>query len=1016
MPENLGEARLRLTADSRQLDSTLKRSRASVVGLGLAFTGIGLATTGAFAKSVQIFGEYEQSMAQVRAVSGATEDQFKALDSIAREMGRTTVFTARESAQALSFMSMAGLEAEQSIAALPDVLNLAAAGQLELGQSADIVTNVMAGYGIEADRVTHAVDVLTKGFTSANTDLVQLGEAFKLGGPVAKAAGLSFEETAAALSLMGNAGFQATLSGTALRGAITRLLNPTDENRKLLEQYGVEVLDSEGKMRSLVEIMRQFEGVGLTAADAMAIFGQRAGPAMLALLEQGSGALEELTFEMLNAAGTADRIARTQLDTFQGDITLLKSALEGLALGIGAVLVPALRDLLAPTTELIQRFTAWSEQNPDLTKRLVFLGVAIAGLALVFGTLLLAVGIMATGLAALASGPVILIIGAFAALVAGIGVAIWNFDSLRSAVDAVAPHFTELRETDLAALQTELMSAIPFQTFVSNLETMRDDATARLAELNHIFDAHFGVIKFLVVSRTSAMQSDFDMRLAAMRETAVVRFDEIEDTISMQMDSIQSVISTRVAMITDTFTNAFQTIGDKITTLKTQHIDPLGEAIADFNENYVTPLAAKFQWLRDEIIDRVAAKFDTLKSILIAVGVVVAGMLLPIGGLVAWIIRIVLWVGQWLMKFIQFEEVVEKYVKPALTWFTETIMPAIKDTWENVLRPAFDTMVDYLQNVLTVAINVASNAFKQLFGGEDSETSGSSFLESFQPVVDFLQNSLIPTFMHIANFVWPLIKETWIEHLKPTFLELMEFLKMLLPLLETIADALMKALAWIWEEAIIPLMKSAVILIEGIIGALAATIRFILNVLQGDWRGAWQSIFDFVEETLETIMGLLRAWRIDQIFGGQLDTLVNAARQALNRLISIINRFVSAWNRIQFRVPRISLPKATIGGGTFLGKRIPSVTVGGGSFGGQTFRVSPVAPIPMLAEGGIVKSPTLAMIGEAGPEAVVPLRDFKGGGQSVTIVIEGNVLDGDDFNEKVSEALLLRRRQGLEIG
>ena len=270
MAENLGEARLRLTADARQLESKLKSVSAKTRQLGLGFLAVGAAVGAPLAAGVKVFAEYEQAMAKVQAVSGATEEEFRELDEVAKRMGHTTVFTARESAQALSFMSMAGLEARESIAALPAVLNLAAAGQLELGQSADIVTNVMAGYGIAAEDVTRAVDVLTVGFTSANTDLAQLGDAFKLGGPVAKAAGLRFEETAAALSLMGNAGFQATLSGTALRGAIVRMINPTDEALDILGKYGVEVVDTAGKMRPLVDIMRQFEEQGLTASDAMA--------------------------------------------------------------------------------------------------------------------------------------------------------------------------------------------------------------------------------------------------------------------------------------------------------------------------------------------------------------------------------------------------------------------------------------------------------------------------------------------------------------------------------------------------------------------------------------------------------------------------------------------------------------------------------------------------------------------------------------------------------------------------
>ena len=295
---------------------------------------VGVAIAAPIIASTKIFAEYEQSMAKVQAVSGATEAEFKALDAIARKMGRTTVFTARESAEALTFMSMAGMEAHESIAALPHVLNLAAAGQLELGAASDIVTNVMAGYGLATEDLGMAVDVLTKGFTSANTDLGQLGEAFAYAGPVASAAGIQFEETAAALALMGNAGFQSTMAGTALRGAITRLLNPTAKAEQILLDMGITVLDTEGKMRPLVDIVSELEAGGLTAGDAMTIFGQRAGPAMLALVSQGSESLRDLTMEMENAGGTAQEIADTQLNTLNGDILLLKSAFEGIALTI----------------------------------------------------------------------------------------------------------------------------------------------------------------------------------------------------------------------------------------------------------------------------------------------------------------------------------------------------------------------------------------------------------------------------------------------------------------------------------------------------------------------------------------------------------------------------------------------------------------------------------------------------------------------------------------------------------
>ena len=296
----IGSATYKLTADdsdfTKGLQSAEQKSEASFNriaqrsrALGTLLTAFGAPLAAGIGLAANTFANFEQKMANVQAVSGATASEFEALQATAKTMGETTVFTAVQSAEALQFMAMAGLNAQDSISALPEVLNLAAAGQLELGDSANIVTNIMAGYGIAADDVGRASDVLVTGFTSANTDLLQLGEAFKLGGPVAKAAGLEFEETSSALSLLGNAGLQATVAGTGLRAIITRLLKPSGEANAILNRLGVTATDSSGKMLPLTDIMRQFEAVGLTAADAMTIFGQRGGPAMLALLQQGFG-------------------------------------------------------------------------------------------------------------------------------------------------------------------------------------------------------------------------------------------------------------------------------------------------------------------------------------------------------------------------------------------------------------------------------------------------------------------------------------------------------------------------------------------------------------------------------------------------------------------------------------------------------------------------------------------------------------------------------------------------------
>ena len=482
---NLGTATLSLRADRARLKKDIdaaekmtkdrisrfeKRAKAA----GAMAAGIGASLTLPLAHSVRTFARFEQSMARVRATTaGITNNEFADLTSLAQRMGATTAFTATQAADALGFMSMAGMEASEQIAALPPLLDLASAGQLDLADSADIVTNIMSGYGIASADVGRATDVLVTGFISANTNLLQLGEAFKYAGPLAKVAGLRFEEAAAALSLMGNAGIQASMAGTSLRGGLVRLLDPPAAAADAMRRLGVTALDASGQLLPLADIMLQFETVGLGAADAMRIFGLRAGPAFLALMGEGSEALRQLTAEMDASAGTAERIRKQQLDTLQGSVVQLTSAMDGLALTIGSSLAPTIRAVADFITPIIQGWTQWSRQNRTLAAAIVtvvgILGILmlVGGLSLLMaGAMAAAWGVLGLSLSSVAAaaatawlaltGPVGWVIAGIVAVIAVVTALYKRFEAVRDIVDKVT--FGIFRMND-AATQTETIQA-----------------------------------------------------------------------------------------------------------------------------------------------------------------------------------------------------------------------------------------------------------------------------------------------------------------------------------------------------------------------------------------------------------------------------------------------------------------------------------------------------------------------------------------------------------------------------
>ena len=223
---------------------------ASVKATGMKMLGLGSAAAAPFALSARTFANFESQMARVKALTGAQGDEFERLEQTARRLGATTVFSASQAAEAMSYFALAGFDVEKILGAIGPALNLAAAGQIEIAQAADIAAKIMAGMGLSADELGNAVDVMAKAMTTANTDLTMLGDAFKFVGPMAKTAGVSLEEITAAIQLLSNAGIQGEMAGSTLRGMLLALTSPSAEAERELKRLGVRVVDERGQRPS----------------------------------------------------------------------------------------------------------------------------------------------------------------------------------------------------------------------------------------------------------------------------------------------------------------------------------------------------------------------------------------------------------------------------------------------------------------------------------------------------------------------------------------------------------------------------------------------------------------------------------------------------------------------------------------------------------------------------------------------------------------------------------------------
>ena len=544
---------------------------------GTLTKSVTLPIVGIGAAAVATAAEFEKSMNRVRAVSGATGDDFDALRDQAAELGRTTAFTAGQAAEGMSFLAMAGFKTTDILESMPGVLQLAAAGQMDLAEAADIASNVLTGYGKTADEMTNVVDILAKTFTSANTDLSQLGEAMTYAAPVAASAGVQFEEAAAAIGLMGNAGIQGSMAGTSLRNAIAALLDPTRKQYAAMKDLGLTVTDATGQLLPFEDIVRQLGESGATTSDFITIFGKRAGPAMAALVDQGADALADLTSELENAGGTAQSIADTQLQGLQGQLTKLKSAFEGLMISIAdsGLLDRAtvlMEQLTAGVGQLTAKFESLSPSTQNIILKMAAIAAAIGPVLLIVGKLISSVGAIIAVFNPLTL-KIALVVAAVAALAAGF-MYLWNnsetlrntvmeaWNSIRAAVsqaiDQVKQSLYEnrdaietLRQAFMQIMQFLADYVIPalvlfYSVYLQTLITFLAKIITTVIELisywtnfiAKLVEVGTAIIEFLATAKTN-----IDTFVEGVRTALVNTFNEIRDFFAEVFADIYTTIT-----------------------------------------------------------------------------------------------------------------------------------------------------------------------------------------------------------------------------------------------------------------------------------------------------------------------------------------------------------------------------------------------------------------------------------------------------------------------------------------
>lgn len=617
------------------------------------------------AETIKVGQEFDSSMSQVAAVSGATGDDLVALRDKAKEMGSTTKFTASEAADAFNYMAMAGWKTEDMLGGISGVLNLAAAGNTDLATTSDIVTDALTAFGQSASDAGRLADIMAAASSNANTNVELMGETFKYVAPVAGAMGYSMEDSAVAIGLMANAGIKGSQAGTSLRSILSRLAAPPKEAATAMDALGISITNADGTMKPMsevIEILRQkFDGLSEAEQTQYAkhIAGQEAMSGLLAIVNAAPADYDKLTSAVNNSSGAAEKMAEIMQDNLGGDLTKLSSQFEGVQIALYEKLEPALRAGVEVLSGLIDKLSWIIENGETIATVIIAVGTAVGTfLAIVNRQAILTafIGLLSkikTGFLALnavmAANPIGLIISLIAGLVAAF-IYLWN-------------------------------TSEEFRNFWIGLwEKIKNYVLNAVTKIGEFFTKLWDNIK------------------------------SIWSTVSTWFD--EKVIKPIVGFFNDLWTKATEIWNNIVSSIK----DTVSGVANWINDNVIQPVVGFFMDYIWPIIDKVAEIVAKIVEILVALATFVGTWINDniVQPVVDGIKNLYEKVKSWVKK--AWDYVVNLW-KTIASWFNENVITPLSTLFSNLwegIKNVFSKVKDWFSEKFTAAKNAVTSAFSPI--------------------------------------------------------------------------------------------------------------------------------------------------------------------------------------------------------------------------------------------------------------------------------------------------------------
>lgn len=847
--------------------------------------------------AVKTAADFDSAMSKVSAVSGATGDDLQALRDKAREMGAKTKFSASEAADAMNYMAMAGWKTGDMLEGIEGIMNLAAASGEDLATTSDIVTDALTAFGMTADDSAHFADVLAAASSNANTNVSMMGETFKYCAPVAGALVFSCEDTAQAIGLMANSGIKSTQAGTALRTIMNTLAGDVKICGDSIGEVEIATTNADGSMRDLNDILADCRSAfsqlseSEQASAAQALVGKNAMSGFLALMNAAPGDIDKLQNAIATCSdevdgynGVTEKMAAVMQDNLAGQLTILKSQLQELAISFGEILMPAIRSIVSRIQGLIDKFNALSPATKETIVKIALVAAALGPLLVVVGKTMVGVSklmkfvsnlptIIAGAKAAFTSfgaviggisAPVVAVIAVVAALVAAF-VHLWRTnEDFRNKITAIWEQIKSIFSGFCQGI-VDRINALGFD-FKNITEVIKAVWDGLCKFLKPIFEGQFQQIANTFKAVTDIILSILDIFVGiftgdwsrvwdGIKGIFAAVWNFIKDTLKNALNMICGIFGTDLGEVKEFWVNVW-------TSIKNFFVN-IWNGIKNFVSTVLNAIKNFFVGIWTAIYNDVSAKINLIKTIITVVWNAIHTAISTVLNAI-WSVITTVW--QTIYDFISplleafrylFEtifEAIHVIISRVMDWIHEKITTA----WENIkavvtiVLEAIKSVIETVWNAIHTAITTAMDAISNVISTVWNAISG------------------------VVNTIWSVISSIWNsikDHITNT-----------LNAIHAVVSAVWNAISG-FISGVLNTISSVV---SSIWNGIKNTVTNILNTIKTTVSNIWDSVKNAVTQKITAIKDT-----IVNGFNAAVNFIKNLGSQAVQWGADIINNIVS---------------------------------------------------------------------------------------------------------------------------